>query len=115
MNVRWIDEIKDFSFDVTHLPGSRNLTDPLSRRCFSDGADPAASTGDADAESQLEIFSRLGSDVPVPARIATIRARWAATRRAAAVAAPLPRLAAGGGGPAPPPRPGGGGTIPLVS
>jgi hypothetical protein len=52
MYVRWLDEIEDFRFDVTHLPRSRNPTDPLSRRGFADGADPAASTGDADAESQ---------------------------------------------------------------
>ncbi len=84
MYVRWLDEIRDFSFDVTHLPGSRNPTDPLSRSGFADGADPAASTGDADAESQQELFSRLGRDAPVPARLATVRARWAATRRAAA-------------------------------
>ena len=28
MYVRWLDEIEDFRFDVTHLPGSRNPADP---------------------------------------------------------------------------------------
>ncbi len=58
MYVRWLDEIKDFRFDVTHLPDSRNPTDPLprSRRSFAYGDCPAASTGDADAESQQEFF-----------------------------------------------------------
>ncbi len=72
MYVRWLDEIEDFRFDVTHLPGSRNPRDPLSesRRGFADGDGPAASTGDAaDTESQQELFSR-------PSR------GWAATPRA---------------------------------
>ncbi len=30
--VRWLDEIEDFQFDVKHLPGSRNSSDPLLRR-----------------------------------------------------------------------------------
>ena len=34
MYVRRLDEIEDFRFDVTHLPGSRNPSDPLSRRGF---------------------------------------------------------------------------------
>jgi hypothetical protein len=86
MYVRWLDEIEDFRFDVTHLPGSRNPTDPLSRRGFADGDGPAASTGDPDAESQQELFSRLGRDAPVPAVLAAVRARWAVTRRTAATA-----------------------------
>jgi hypothetical protein len=69
---------------VTHLPGSHNPTDPLSRRGFADGDGPARSTGDADAESQQELFSRLGRDASVPAKLATVRARWAVTRREAA-------------------------------
>ncbi len=80
MVVRWLDEIEDFRFDVTHLPGSRSPTDPLSRSGFPDGADAAASTGDADSEHQQELFSRLGRDAPVPAQLANVRARWAATR-----------------------------------
>ena len=62
MYVRWLDEIEDFRFDVTHLPGARNPTDPLSLR---DG--PAASTGVPDPGSQQELFSRLGLDAPAPA------------------------------------------------
>jgi hypothetical protein len=50
-------------------------TDPLSRRGFADGAGPAASTGDADLESQQELFSLLGRDAPVPERLATVRAK----------------------------------------
>ena len=61
-------QIEDFRFDVTHLPGARNPTDPLSRRGFADGDGPAASTGDPDPESQQELFSRLGRDAPAPAR-----------------------------------------------
>ena len=48
MYVRWLDEIEDFRVDMTHLPGLRNPTDPLSRRGFVDGDGPAASTGDPD-------------------------------------------------------------------
>ena len=67
MYVRWLDEIEDFHFDVTHLPGSRNPTDPLSRRGFTDGNGPAESTGAPDAESQQELFSRQGRDAPAAA------------------------------------------------
>jgi hypothetical protein len=113
MYVRWLDEIEDYRFDVTHLPGSRNPTDPLSRRGFADGNGPAPSTGDsdADAESQQELFSRLGRDAPVPARLATVRARWAANRQAAGATfvdtvygggRPPLRIAQGGGGRSPP-------------
>ena len=84
MYVRWLDEIEDFRFDVTHLPGSRNPADPLTRRGFADGPGPAASTGDPDPESQQELFSRLGRDASCSAVLATIRAGWAAHRRAAA-------------------------------
>ena len=86
MYIRWLDEIEDFRFDVTHLPGSRNPTDPLSRRGFVDGAGPAASTGDPDQESQQELFSRLGRDSPTSASavLSAIRAGWAMHRREAA-------------------------------
>ena len=86
MYVRWLDEIEDFRFDVAHLLGARNPTDPLSRRGFADGDGPAASTGDPDPESQQELFSRLGCDAPAPALLAAIRVGWAHTRRAAAAA-----------------------------
>ena len=104
MFVRWLDEIEDFRFDVTHLPGSRNPTDPLSRRGFTDGNGPAVSTGDAAAESQQELFSRLSRDASAPARLAAVRARWAATRREAAVTF----AAVQGGDAIPPPPPRGG-------
>ena len=84
MYVRWLDEIEDFRFDVTHLPGVRNPTDPLSRRGFEDGDGPAASTGDPDPESQQELFSRLGRDAPTSAVLSVIRAGWIAHRRLAA-------------------------------
>ena len=77
MYVRWLDEMEDLRFDVTHLPGSRNPTDPLSRRGFADGYGPAASTGDPDAESQHGLFSQLGRDALAP--LAAVRARWAMT------------------------------------
>ena len=80
MFVRWLDEIEDFRFDVTHLPGTRNPTDPLSRRGFADGDGPAASTGDTAVESQQELFSRLGRDAPASAMLDAVRAgrrvRW---------------------------------------
>jgi hypothetical protein len=69
---------------VTHLPGSRNPTDPLSRRGFEDGDGPAPSTGDPDLESQQELFSKLGSDAPCPAGLAVVRAGWAENLRVAA-------------------------------
>ncbi len=61
-----LDELEDFSFDVTHLPSSRNQVDPLTLSGFADGLEPAASTGDSDPdpESQEELFSRLGGDAP---------------------------------------------------
>ncbi len=85
MYVRWLDEIEDFRFDVTHLLGERNPADTLTRRGFADGPGPAASTGGPDPESQQELFSRLGRDTPCPAALAVIRAGWAASRRVAAV------------------------------
>ena len=87
MYVRWLDDIADFSFDVTHVPGARNPSDPLSRRGFVDGDGPATSTGDPDPESQQELFSRLGRDAPDltdSVNLAVIRAKQARTRREAA-------------------------------
>ena len=84
MYVRWLDEIEDFRFDVTHLPGSRNPTDPLSRdsrRAFAGGDSPAASTGDPDAKSQQGLFSRRGRDASKAARLAVVRAGWVTTRQ----------------------------------
>ena len=105
MYVRWLDEIEDFRFDVTHLPGSRNPTDPLPRRGFADGDGPAASTGDADAESQQELFSRLGRDAPAPATLAAGSPGARRRRRS-----PTSR----GGTQSPPHRPGGGRYPPRV-
>jgi hypothetical protein len=108
MYVRWLDEIEDFRFDVTHLPGARNPTDPLSRRGFADGDGPAASTGDLDPESQQELFSRLGRDAPSSAILTVVHAGWAATRRAATATF----ASAQGGGDIPPTMPTGGAHIP---
>ena len=107
MYVRWLDEIEDFRFDVTHLPGARNPSDPLSRRGFADGSGPAASTGDPDPESQQELFSRLGRDAPASAVLAVIRAGWDATRESAA-----PTFANVQGGERNPPHAGGEATFP---
>jgi hypothetical protein len=86
MYVRWLDEtFEDFRFDVTHLPGSRNLEDQLTRRGFADGPRPAFSTGDPDPESQQELCSRLGRDASSSAALAVVRAGWSANRRVAAV------------------------------
>ena len=93
---------------MAHPPGSRNPTE-LSRRCFAD--DPAASTGDADAESRQELFSRLGRDASGPASLATVSARWAATRREAAVT--FANVQGGDAIPPTSPRGGGGGTPPV--
>ena len=111
-DVRWlrVGEIEDLCFDVTHLPGACNPMDPLSRLGCSDGDGPATSTGEPDAESQQKLVSRLGRDVTAPAVLAAVRARWATTRCAVAVAFKTFR-----GGHNPPhtihPR-GGGGRIP---
>ena len=106
MYVRWLDEIEDFRFDVTHLPGTRNPADPLSRRSFRDGNGPAAATGDMDPESQQELFSRLGRDAPSsqPSLLAAIRTGWGATRR---TATGVFAHAQGGGGNPPTPIRGG--------
>jgi hypothetical protein len=112
MYVRWLDEIEDFRFDVTHLPGARNPTDPLSRRGFPDGDGPAPTTGDSDPESQDELFSRHGTDSPPSALLAAVRAGWGSTRRvAAATFAP----ALGGGVLPPVPRWGGASSPPCTS
>jgi hypothetical protein len=58
-------------------------TDPLARRGFADGDCPAASTGDPEAESQQELFSRLGRDALAPGGARSCCAGWAANRRAA--------------------------------
>ncbi len=110
MYVGWLDEIEDFRFDVTHLPGSRNPADPLTRRGFSDGQGPAASTGDQDPESQQELFSRLGRDAPCSAALSVIRARWTANRRVATATF----VDVEGGTQSPPQGPGGGGISPPV-
>ena len=111
MYVRWLDEIEDFRFDVTHLPGTRNPSDPLSRRGFADGSGPAATTGDPDPESQQELFSRLGRDAPASAVLAVIRAGWGATRQSAAATFADVQ----GGGTKSPPRRGGGDIPPVCS
>jgi hypothetical protein len=63
MHIRWLDEIEDFRFDVTHLPGTRNLTDPLTRRGFADGPWRVAST--ALARSELDLGTGTTS-APTP-------------------------------------------------
>ena len=55
---------------MTDLPGASNPTDRLS--C--DG--PTMSTGDSNAEIQLELFSRLGRDAPALAVLAAVSNRW---------------------------------------
>jgi hypothetical protein len=83
---------------VTHLPGSRNPTDPLSRRGFADGDGPAASTGDADAESQQELFSRLGRDAPASALLDAVRTGRRGAPALAMLSAVRARLAGSPGG-----------------
>ncbi len=61
MYVSWLNEIQYFRFDGTHLPGSRNPTDPLLRHGFAHSAGPAVSTVNADAVSQQDLISRLAS------------------------------------------------------
>ncbi len=79
-----LDEIEDFSFDVMHLPCSRNPTDLGPR--LPDGDGPPVSTRDPDPESQQELFSWLGRDAPVSAVLAVIHSGWATHRSLAAVA-----------------------------
>ncbi len=56
MYVRWLDEIKDFCFNVTHLPKAQNPSDLLILRGFADRQEQATSTGDLDPERQQELF-----------------------------------------------------------
>jgi hypothetical protein len=87
MYVLSLDDIADFCFDMTHVPGARNPLDPLSCWGFVDGDGPVTSTGDPDPESQQELFSLLGRDAPDPpdpAKMVLIRAEQAQPRREAA-------------------------------
>jgi hypothetical protein len=120
MYVRWLDEIKDFRFDVTHLPavpGTRNPTDPLSRRGFADGDGPAASTGDTDAESQQELFLRLGRDAPAQSRLAAVCGASAPVGRRPDARQLLSSPTSRGGRNQPPAAQGGGGggSLPSIS
>jgi hypothetical protein len=76
MYVRRLYEIEDCHSDAPAWLSSRNptRTDPLSRRGFADGNGPAASAGNADAESQQEPVSRLGRDAPASASLDALRA-----------------------------------------
>ena len=49
----------EFSFDVVHVPGHSNPTDPLTRCGL---PSPAQSTGETNLESQQELFSGLRKD-----------------------------------------------------
>ena len=89
---------------MTHLPGSRNPSGPLSRLGFPDGDGPAVSTGDPAAESQQDasahapvagppagalwldaveaaLFSERSIASPVPSMLVTVRVTWTAARR----------------------------------
>ena len=106
--VRWLDEIEDFRFDVTYLPGAKNPTDSLSRRGFADGDGPAPTTGpgEPEPESQQELFSRHGRDSPPSVLLAAVRGGWGSTRRVAAATFKFAG-APGGGAYSPPNRDGG--------
>jgi len=67
MRVRWLGEIEDFRFVVTHRPGARNLTEPDGPAVTPRLDGPAASTGDPDPESHQELFSRRGRDTQASA------------------------------------------------
>jgi hypothetical protein len=84
MYVWWLDDIADFNFHVTHVPGTRNPSDLLSRCACADGDGPASTNGDPDPESQQELFSRLGRDAPEPVVLVVILSGWATNRRDAA-------------------------------
>ena len=81
--VRWLDEIEDFRFDMTHLPGARNRRrDADSRAATASRRRRAARTQRVSRSSSLASVATH----PRPALLAAIRARWAHTRRAAAAA-----------------------------
>jgi hypothetical protein len=101
MYIRWLDEIEDFQSStsmrrtfraraIRRIPclGTVAVSEaPARQRDRRRQRSPAlirSPTGDTDAESQQELFSRLGRDAPAPARLAAIRANWAATRCTAA-------------------------------
>jgi len=88
---RWLNLLAEFQYRVVHIPGRANPADFLTRKRFSDGPDPAPSTGYDDPDSALEFFTIVGSpaaaafvhsgqaagNAPFPAR----RLRQRASRR----------------------------------
>ena len=59
LHARWLDDLAEFSFNVVHVLGHCNPTDPLT----SCGLPlPAQSTGKTNQESQQELFLGLGRD-----------------------------------------------------
>jgi hypothetical protein len=76
---QWLDNIADFNFHVTHVPGTRNPSDPLSRRAFADGDGPASTTGDPDPESQQKVFSQLERNAPEQVILVVIQSGRATT------------------------------------
>ena len=86
LHARWLDDLAEFSFDVVHVPGHHNPTDPLTR-CRPPW--PAPSTGDTDPESQQELFSGLGRDsIAVQELLLITRAQGAMRATAARDVAP---------------------------
>ena len=63
---RWLNSLAEFRMTVVHIPGRTNPADFLTRKRFPTGLDPAPSTGYADPESSLELFSLNGSPPSSP-------------------------------------------------
>ena len=59
LHVCWLDNLAKFSFNVVHVPGHSNPTEPLTSCGL---PSPAQSTGETNQESQQEHFLGLGRD-----------------------------------------------------
>ena len=66
---RWLNTLAEFQMKVVHIPGRTNPADFLTRKRFPTGEAPAPSTGYADPESSLELFSLAGQPPPPPSQV----------------------------------------------
>ena len=78
---RWLDEIKEFSFDAEHVPGRLNHADPSTRRSFPEPAEAAGSgSGPAAAADPLRVSAAAAVAGAGPAGAAGSGWRPAAAR-----------------------------------
>ena len=84
MYVRWLDEIEDFRFHVTHVqgPGIRRIRSRVAASRTVMALPPRRATRSPRVNRKL--FSRHGLDSPPSSLLATVWASWGSTRRVAA-------------------------------